>query len=1343
MVFCIFFLGALRANKVWSGGQISGATAFVLNENLSISGTNELVTPGRIVNTVGGSEMVVTVTTTDAIVTSSLQLYVSAVTNSIITFSITNDLIFCGSQADFLITMSGAGTLQFYIEGGNTVSFTALPTVHGTTFLTLADSGYGATTTFGRFPTLGAFGAPETNLHSYLEVGSGSVVSTAATAAAGSNTAQIIINPANLRSGTGRFVLHIKNNASFIIEPATIATTANPTLASITYTNPLAGGASLVIDQTSPDTAYAGLLIVNDNTTWTGLESNPFCELVPTSTTVARRGFILGPNATLTVADQSYIDYVVTVTNITIYPNIPSNILNNPCQRFVTEVVKDRNAAAFIVDGLPTSTALVSPAQIIFEGNSAIYFRSGVDCQGVTQAITPADVALSFTISSSAAFTNEGTIVFDVEGPVDIYGDPTGESALQILSLQVSPTGGSVLITSSDINFPLRTFATDANGNYLQYGSACFMVNNLMNLRDSMHLQQTDEIHPIYEDNLQGQSSPCYIGGDRKNFLCGFWPYLDNRIQFFDSFFDLHTSAAVVGLDLTVPSQDYTVAPNSTQFVFYQNGRCIDNGTGRNLILGTEVGCQASDCKTIVDRDAHLDLFQSVVSNDDAISLNLTTSTNNTKITQGITGNISTDNAVQTLFLAYNSNISIGTQDSTFIGLAPISFTIAGDFFSLTSQGGSLQSPETTIGTGQGGMFVDLNGTVSINPNLRANIGMMVLKSLNGVINLPKNQIFFAPRVGTGQWDLNLNDASQRIIISASQALSDYTIDWKNLKKDFCATPAFVPYEPVGVPLPGASPAVTSANLTGLPLILGSVDQLQIKNSRLGDQVHLEMNGALVREFVFLTGSASATAPVGVLVLENNALVGLGTAARNVDSLDASVVLGINGVILLPNGDATIRLNVNTIINNLCHIVTGTLFGTNGNANRLLIDSVVPTELRIKTGGVLDLTQLTSTAQTLMIGGQVNMVLEPGAEILMGGGNLVFTGNSQVFCEPDTSIVTSLATTLTATDAQRVKFTGNGRVTFKENATFTVPRGALVGIETTQIANPVTYPTQQSWLFSDDALFFLGSDAQYGGGFQIGDTVSSTTDVRITYSLIFDGVGSTLDLNSQGFFGCSVGIAAKPPTAPNTWLVNNLYNVDSVTLTLTQGTFKNQQIYDGDNKLAGLLAIGQARNATTNYFFTFDATNADILGGGNVILTTSAASAFAPTVLSTAGSSSANVTAGIQASKATLLDYSKEVVAPLPVPASATQLFNYLTANDYASQNGKTAAIFRNQLGGATVGFVFPVGVVNTIRREAAGGIQGLNGVYVNPNNSLAIGAVGIYADPLRGIVLSQINPQQ
>ena len=89
MVFCIFFLGALRANKVWSGGQISGATAFVLNENLSISGTNELVTPGRIVNTVGGSEMVVTVTTTDAIVTSSLQLYVSAVTNSIITGSIT------------------------------------------------------------------------------------------------------------------------------------------------------------------------------------------------------------------------------------------------------------------------------------------------------------------------------------------------------------------------------------------------------------------------------------------------------------------------------------------------------------------------------------------------------------------------------------------------------------------------------------------------------------------------------------------------------------------------------------------------------------------------------------------------------------------------------------------------------------------------------------------------------------------------------------------------------------------------------------------------------------------------------------------------------------------------------------------------------------------------------------------------------------------------------------------------------------------------------------------------------------------------------------------------------
>ena len=51
---------------------------------------------------------------------------------------------------------------------------------------------------------------------------------------------------------------------------------------------------------------------------------------------------------------------------------------------------------------------------------------------------------------------------------------------------------------------------------------------------------------------------------------------------------------------------------------------------------------------------------------------------------------------------------------------------------------------------------------------------------------------------------------------------------------------------------------------------------------------------------------------------------------------------------------------------------------------------------------------------------------------------------------------------------------------------------------------------------------------------------------------------------------------------------------------------------------------------------------------------------------------------------------------------------------------------------------------VNTIQRNIAGPIRGLNGTYVNPNNSLEIGAVGIAVDlSTNAPELSQLNPEQ
>ncbi len=1363
--FCALLICSSRidADTIWSGGAQSGNVTVAPGNSLIISGQNFLTTPVNIVNT-SGSTGYVTIAA-DATITSSQELYFSATTGSIITVSVINDLTLSGTNGvNFLVTMSGGGTLDFQIAGGKTLSFTQTTTVGGGTIFLDNMINTSPTVVFQRFSPASD---PDPDGHAFIEVGNNSAISFLGQFSGNSGTIQFDATAST--SNIGRLILQINDGGAVVNEAASL-TRFPVTLANIQFNQGSSyGNPELLFGGTPSVGNYNGLLIVNGNLTWNGLENNPFCELTPTSSTVIRSGFILGAGSKTTVNPESYIDYVVTVTNITVLPAIPDDVLNVPCERFLTRVIKDRNPAALIIDGNPDNS---DPAQIFMLGNSAIYFRSGVDCLG-NSSMFAADGTISFTInptlnpSDEGSLLNVGTILLDVEGPLVVNGDSdpafTDGTALQILSWQVTSTGGSVLIYQNDTNFPLRTYAQDAQGNYLQYGSGTFLINNKMALYQ-MHLQHTDEIHPIFDDNIAGQSSPTYVGGDRLNICCTsnlscpcYAARVVPAIQFYNSYFDLHTSAAAVGLSLQIVNDFAPDLNNISQFIFYGNGRCIDNGTGRSLILGTEVGSTAADFQTIVSRDAQLDVMQTVTVVDAGrvnpeIDLQLTVSVNNYKVTPGITGNISGQLGVNTLFLAYASNISIGTQNNTFGGTSLPTLDILGEFFSFSTQGGDLNSPQSSCTTGQGGMFVDYNGVVNNNSN-RVNFGMMVTKSSNGLVNLAYNQVFFDPRVGIAQWQLNLNDPSQLLIIGPDTEFSDYTLDWQNLMKDYCSTysqPLFVPYEPTTAPFfPATLYPVVAANLNGLPTIQGTVDQMQVINSRLGDQVHLMIDGGLVREFVLLTGRSSGTAPVGVLALQNNALVGLGTAARNVDSLDASVVLGVNGVILMPNGSATVRLNVDTLINNYCHIVTGTAFGSTAvTGDRLLIDSVVPKGLRIKSDGVLDLTQFTSTLQTLVISGAVNMVLEPGAEVVLGGGNLIFEGDSRLYCEPDTSVNVPSGTSVASTDNMRVKFTGAGRVTFKENAQLVIPRGALLGVETNTdlgqlgIGIPIT---NQSWAFTDNAQFFIGSSSEYGGGFQIGDTFGSGSGLNMTFTLLLTGAGALLDLDSQGFLGLGAGIVNKPQTAPNTWLIAPLYHVGSITISVPEGTFDNQQTYSGDNNLAGLLAIINSTSSCPAYNFSFDTVNADILGGGNMVLLSTIAptTGVQPLVQATAGVTNPYITAGIMSSKAALLDYPKFVLAPI-VNGGGLALFDYLTMSEYSTQGGKTATIFRNKLGEATIGYILNSAGVNTIQRNIAGPIRGLNGTYVNPNNSLEIGAVGIAVDlSTNAPELSQLNPEQ
>ena len=423
-------------------------------------------------------------------------------------------------------------------------------------------------------------------------------------------------------------------------------------------------------------------------------------------------------------------------------------------------------------------------------------------------------------------------------------------------------------------------------------------------------------------------------------------------------------------------------------------------------MLGTEIGSQAADGSAIISREAYLDIVQeSEQPVTKAHRLRLQVAPNDATMTQGIQSDITDEFAVQTIYLGHGSNISLGSNgdvalDKTCSITFPLTTNptlfIDGNFFSFETRGGYSGVPEDALLTGQGAIFVDAQGRFEIAPNMRASCGVVVARRRfpDGGVNLPVNQIRFDDRVGIAVWNVDLSDAEKRILIRPQEHISDFTLDWSAVIKEFQAG-GFVPYELTDVSHRFSCKQVTHANLQSLPVVQGTVNQLQIRRSRYGDQVHLLIDGGRVKELIFLDSSDSAVAPVGFIALDHGGSLGLGPAHRDRDSLNASVVMGLNGVTIAANGDCIVELNENVLINNICPLLAGPDFGLRGE-QRLIIRSNVDHEIRVASEGVLDLCSFTNKNQIVEFAGNVKLVFEPGAILVLGGGTLVFTDEAQI-----------------------------------------------------------------------------------------------------------------------------------------------------------------------------------------------------------------------------------------------------------------------------------------------------------------------------------------------------------
>jgi len=1204
---------------------------------------------------------------------SSSTLYLNAEGGRTITFELSHNL----ALQDLTVIQYGNGTVQFVFDDGVKLVLKQGEQSRGTQWwIVMSDGGT-------EIPTLSFVRASnDQDENNFVIIREKSLISFLGDETNTVERGLIRFDPTNM--GTGRFVLEIYDKGAFLVEAATTTQTYAYKIKSsdIDRTTPAAGTPMLSIVNSMPEVS-SSLLVLNYNDTLFDLLFDPFFNLNtrdPMTNYVGefdgiQYGFVLGVASETLIGDNSYLDYVALTLNQD--PKVHTPGASPDPMR---SMIKQRNASALFVDDSHNPEFADRPATIFFGDRAALELRSGV---ANDESVAELDSDLPFTVLPEDVSQGAGNWVLDIEGRLAVQGLSADTNKIEVLSLFVEPTGGHLLTTDTgNPIFPLRTFVIDPiSQEFAQYNKGAIYVNGVLDLQEAT-LEHTVML------NTDGDSDVCtgptLVGGETFQLSplvdeYGFGEELEEfselllldpaerpQILFENSVFNIHTDVAVTGVDLVVPNSvtDGGLSENNvSRFVFFNNGPEVDNGTGRQLTLGTLVGSLAIDNSTVISRDAHLDVIQKhdfSVSNETLHELILTTDANTTEIVP-VVGNTA-KKSIQTIVLGGNSNISIGTNaDSTgFINDTHPLLLVDSNYFSFQSEGGSTGDPSETGVTGQGGIFVDLNGTFRLSPNVIASFGVTITKTRNGQIDILKNQAFFAPFTGISTGDVNL--AENNILVGPGENLSEYTFNWIDAKKDFTV---FTPYE-VGDITMCDCPPVTEANVTDLPTILGTpdmpttIDQLQIQGSRIGDPAMIMFDGALVREVIFNVGACPAEAPVAIFVLQNDARVGLSSADQNVASNAATIMLGVNGVEIIANGNGTLYINEDIFVNNVCSILKGPGFAE---GDKLTITSVVPREIRVKPTAVLDFRSFTDPLDFIEFSGDIRLVMEPGSMLLMGGERVQFTDNAQVIFEPSQVIFSDIASIpfgaidntlsptaivdasephnalaaltnfglgLQNTNPYRVRIIGTGTIAFNGDSQAFLPNGAIVGIETFLLGECEIDTTNIEILIEQAAAFHIGRlDPIEGGVFQVGNVVDNGQTHNVSFTLTLDGTDAVFELGSLGVLGFGIG-AVRPPLVnnsvmivPQRSLMDTLFNVEQITFDNIRGNLDISRIYASDDPRSSLLSINSDPSITYTAIYAHPEDDDQeslreqgfaTYGGGNMAKIDSGEGAIAPVV---------------------------------------------------------------------------------------------------------------------------------
>lgn len=799
---------------------------------------------------------------------------------------------------------------------------------------------------------------------------------------------------------SGLVELNIKNNGAILVWPQRIYTDPNTLTLSDIHPSRLAGGQATLqtVNGLGAEATHAGLWITNQNNTFHDLRYDPFLKLgvrdavnssnpeddyVGSFLTEKQKGLVIGSNGILDIQDGSYI------VNVGLTNNINPNVSHIPGWKDkddnwipASRIIKSRNPSALFFD--QSLNPWATKPTVRFGNQTALFAASGVDTKGQYRTIrephsfmvNPANITNN-TIILDQPYTN---FVLDCEGEINFIGLPNSAGAnakIELLSLEVVPFGGYAVTPELTTQLPARSFKRDENGDYYTFNKGAFLINGRMNLVD-MSLTHTDEL-AIINSRDDVTSEPVYVGGETYSVLRGPVPYdlegpandpnLRPKITFTSSDFLLITSAATTGVDLLIPNKVVgggVCLQNLVNFIFGYNGTETDQGQGQTLLLGTARGSYAFDGISPISADGHLDVIQTLDCFDlpsetapydyDLISqeytyvpydhaLLLKVAPNDYTIIERVPGDITDQLTTQTVYIGQNSNISIGTNaDSTgFFADTHPWLRIFGDFFTFESSGGSTGDVRIGGKTGQGAIFVDLNGRFSVTSLLDTSIGCMVVRSRNAEVKLAFQNVKFDKSVALTNWNLILDnpdclitkfpaqdeyspvdpvcppleELDSEVIVTEDEWFQVYRIDWSTVRQGPTAAPLVRTNDMhlhkeccLNLRKKDGSSRLTLPN--DIPTIEGHIEQLQITGSLIGDIIHIRVRGpkAYIGEVNFPDTKEDGEIPSVVFILEEGGTVGIGPKGLNPDSSNASVTLGRCGIIFVANkGGGEVILN--------------------------------------------------------------------------------------------------------------------------------------------------------------------------------------------------------------------------------------------------------------------------------------------------------------------------------------------------------------------------------------------------------------------------------------------------